>query len=213
MADLATIIEPLTLPDRVAARYFAQFHIAALAIFCPLLGMPCQPVATNDLAEALAAARKAWPRDLAGPILAQAWWVSGLRSGQQVLSLVLACDLRGHPLDHGRLGVPVAKLSEVITAAAARLQIGLTDYQVGLDRAGQATGALASHLAEAQASGALKIFNQEYARRRRAAQARGLPFPAYSEARRRLIGALGQAAHQGGELDPAILRDIFDVSS
>lgn len=210
--DPTVAIEPLQMPDKAAARYMSQFHIAALAVFCPLHGMPCQPVATDDLAEALAAVRKAWPKDIDPPTLARAWWVSGLRPAQQIVSLALACDLRGYSLDHGRLSAPVTKLAEAITAAARRLKIGLTDYQVGLTRVQGATTRLAQALDDAAADGALKFFNAEYRRRRQEAQQAGNYFMSYGVARARLQDALGKAV-AGGGADAHVIAMVFGDGS
>ena len=194
MDALATTIEPLALPNKLAAEYLAKWDIAAIAILAPPPGLPCQPSATIDIAEALAGVRKSWPADLEQPALVRAWWTSGIRPAQSVLSLVLACDLRGYPLDHGRLGVPISKLSEAITSAAARLRIGLTDYEVGLARTGAATERIEHLVDEAQVAGILKPFNQEYRRRRQATRIQGLPYINYSTARSRLEAVLARAA-------------------
>ena len=208
--DPTVAIEPLQMPDKAAARYMSQFHIAALAVFCPLRGVPCQPVAADNLADAVTRARKLWPRELDAPILARAWWLSGIRPAQQVLNLALACDLRDAALTRGRLAVPLDAVAAALTAAAARLQMQLTDYAVGLSRVRAATGQLTDRLAEAQASGALKGFNQEYARRRRAAQAAGLKFMAYRQARSRLQAVLGHAAHRG-VITADVLAEVLDA--
>lgn len=210
--DPTVAIEPLQMPDKAAARYMSQFHIAALAIFCPLRGLPCQPVATDNLAEAQAAVRKAWPKDVDPPTLARAWWVSGQRPAQQIVSLTLACDLRGYSLDHGRLSVPVTKLAEAITAAARRLKIGLTDYQVGLTRVQGATTRLAEALSDAMADGGLKFFNAEYRRRRQEAQQAGTYFMSYNVARARLQDALAKAAASGG-VDAQVIAKVFGDGS
>ena len=74
MDALATTIEPLALPNKLAAEYLAKWDIAAIAILAPPPGLPCQPSATIDIAEALAGVRKSWPADLEQPALVRAWW-------------------------------------------------------------------------------------------------------------------------------------------
>ena len=88
---------PLDPPGRDAADYFRKLDAAALVIFCPAAAAPCQPAATVDVAGALKQTQKIWPPELEPPLLAQAWWVGGIRQAQNILNLSLGCDLRGVP--------------------------------------------------------------------------------------------------------------------
>jgi hypothetical protein len=200
--------KPLELPSKVAAEYLRRFDIAALAILAPSSGLQCAPVATIDLGTVLSDVRKTWAKDIEPPTLAAAWWVSGIRPAQGILNLVLACDLRGYPLERGRLGVSVAKISEAIIASAARLRIGLTDYATGLARVQGSTQRLEDLVDEAELGGLLKPFNAEYRRRRQAAKAAGRPFMNYGTARSRLQAALAGAAASGG-IDTRVIATVF----
>jgi hypothetical protein len=143
---------PLDPPGRDAVDYLRKFDIAALAIFCPADAAPCQPAATADVTEALKRTQKVWPKELEPPLLAHAWWVSGIRPAQQVLNLSLGCDLRDVPFTRNRLAAPLEIVAAALTAAAGRLKITLTDYRVGLERVGSATATLGDQLDTAQAA-------------------------------------------------------------
>jgi hypothetical protein len=200
---------PLDPPGRDATDYFRKFDIAALVIFAPAPAAPCQPAATLDVAEALKRTQKIWPKE-EPPLLAHAWWVSGIRPAQQVLTLSLACDLRGVSFERNRLAAPLDVVAAALAAAAGRLGIALTDYQIGLDRVGAATATLEGQLDTAQAAGLLAPFNIEFRRRRQLAEQNGGRFMSYRQARRRLIALLGHAAARG-QFDAEILRQVFET--
>lgn len=200
---------PLDPPGRDAVDYLRKFDIAALVVFCPAPAAPCQPVATIDVSEALKRTQKTWPTELEPPLLAQAWWVSGIRPAQQVLNLGVACDLRSVSFAHNRLAAPLEIVEAALVAAAARLKITLTDYQTGLDRVGSATATLGGQLDSAQADGVLKPFNIEFQRRRQLAHQNGRRFMSYRQARLRLVALLGHAAARG-EIGPKLLRQVFE---
>lgn len=191
-------------------RYLQRFNIGMLVIFGQPDLPPCYPgaVAAADVAAFFKAVRQAWPQDIALPCFAWAALLAGLRPAQQILNLALASELRGWPLDRGRIGVPMAKIAGALTAAAGRLQIPLTDYRDGLLRVRVATACLVDKLDAAQDLGDLKEFNQEYSRRRRAAQAAGHKFMPYDEARARLSSLLAAAA--SGKPVGDVLRQVFD---
>jgi len=63
--------------------------------------------------------------------------------------------------------------------AASRLQVQLTEHVKLIARVRERTGRIEAALQQALSEGTLKMFNQEYRRRRLAAQAKGVPFMDY----------------------------------
>jgi hypothetical protein len=209
MTDLI-IAEPmvsLALPSRAERTYLANFEIAAVAVFAAAAGSPVAIAATADLEVALAAARRAWPRE-DPPTLVAALWAHNLRAAQQVSNLALASDLHGVGKVAGRLAIDVPMALAVLERVAARLDIKLVSHATVLERARLASQTLGAKLDAAQAAGGLKQFNREYRHRRQIAQAQGHRFISYATARTRLERALARAAHAGAVVD---FDDVFRV--
>ena len=81
--------------------------------------------ATDDPGEALAAARRARPKN-APPMLVAAFWAHSLRAAPQIAVLALANDLRGVGRDgNGRMSIDVVTATAAIRGAAARMEIGV----------------------------------------------------------------------------------------
>jgi hypothetical protein len=202
-------IAPLELPDFAARVYLSKFAVGVVYVISGPHGSPCLIGAGGaDLADALTAARRRWPHDHA-PVLAAAWWCFDRRTAQQVAVLAMASDLCHAQREGLCLAVTLVEATAGITAAAGRLRFRLTDHATVLARI-RATGfALEGELTAAQEAGQLKTFNQEYAKRRRAAQAAGKRFPHYSIARARLRALLAAAA-DGRDDGGDILKRVFD---
>jgi hypothetical protein len=201
-------IEPLELPDSAARVYLSKFAVGSLYVISGPHGSPCLiGSAGSDLADALTAARRTWPRDHA-PVLAAAWWCFDRRTAQQVVTLAVGNDLRHGHKEGPCLDITLIEATAGITAAADRLRFRLTEHATVLARI-RATGvALEGKLTAAQEAGQLKAFNQEYAKRRRAAQAAGKRFPHYSIARARLRALLAAAAD--GRYSGDVLKKVFE---
>src|SRR6476659_1549188 len=103
-------IEPLPLPDAAILAYAAKFGIAALHLITQPVGFPVQLGASQDVSEALAAARKTWPKGLDPPLLARCWWTHDARAAQQVVTLAIGCDLRRTVKEGPRLIASVAEV-------------------------------------------------------------------------------------------------------
>jgi hypothetical protein len=185
-----------------------RFNIGAVYIIAGSAGFPCIIGSGTDLATELAAARKAWPRNIDPPILTAAWWCFDLRTAQQVVTLALASDLRQAKRDGLRFAVTVSEATVAITAAAGRLHFRLTDHAAVLARAKAAGVELESKLTAAQDAGQLREFNQEYQRRRLAAKMAGRRFIGYQEARARLRALLAAAA--AGKFTGNVILRVFD---
>ena len=151
--DPADIFAPLELPDAGVQRYLRRFNIGVVYIIAGSAGFPCIVGSGTDLATELAAARKAWPKDLDPPLLAAAWWCFDLRTAQQVVTLALASDLRQAKRDGTHFAVTVSEATVAITAAAGRLHFRLTDHAAVLARAKAAGVELESKLIAAQDEG------------------------------------------------------------
>jgi hypothetical protein len=123
-------------------------------------------------------------RDLArvGPVAA-AWWARDRATADQIL-MALG---EQHP-------ATIEGAIREILAAAARLDITLSNHATVLARAKAAVAELDAKLLAANSTGVLTFFNTEYRRRRIAAHAAGKRFMAYGEAHRRLRQALAAAA-------------------
>lgn len=201
-------IAPLPLPAPVVRQYLDRFGIAAVHIICAPTGYPCMIGSGRDLADALAVARRTWPRKSEPPILVAAWWAFDARPAQQVVNLAVASDLRLARRDGQRFAITVNEATEAIQAAAGRLRFRLTDHGAVMARAKAAGIALEDKLSAAQDAGQLKGFNQEYSRRRRAGQAQGEKFMAYSLARARLRAVLAAAA--SGKPVGDVLKAVFE---
>jgi hypothetical protein len=206
--DPADTPAPLELPDAGVQRYLRRFNVAAVYIIAGSAGFPCIIGSGTDLATELAAARKAWQKDLDPPVLAAAWWCFDLRTAQQVVTLALASDLRQAKRDGSRLAVTVSEATVAITAAAGRLHFRLTDHAAVLARAKAAGVELESRLTAAQDAGQLREFNQEYQRRRLAAKTVGRRFMSYQEARARLRALLAAAA--AGKFASNVIQRVFE---
>jgi hypothetical protein len=89
-----------------------------------------------------------------------------------------------------------------IEAAAARLNITLTPFEVGVMKADKALKCLDDILQQAQASGDLKRFNAIYRARRILAQALGTKFMSYRTAQERLKRSLVAAIADGTQGRP-----------
>ena len=186
--------EPIEIPDAGVQRYLDRFGVSAVYVIAGPAGFPCVLGSGTDLGDALKAARRSWPPKLDPPLLAAAWWTFDGRAAQQVVSLVVASDLRLARRDGPRFAVSTEEATRAITAAAGRLHFRLTDHASVMARA-KATGvALEDKLSAAQATGDLKPFHAEYQRRRVKAQAAGRKFMSYNEARTRLRAVLAAAA-------------------
>jgi hypothetical protein len=205
---LADTPAQLELPDAGVQRYLRRLNIGAVYIIAGSAGFPCIIGSGTDLATELAAARKAWPKDLDPPVLATAWWCFDLRTAQQIATLAVACDLRRITKDGRRLAVTIAEASTAIIAAAGRLHFRLTYHAVVLARAKAAGVELESKLTAAQDEGQLKEFNQEYQRHRLAAKMVGRRFISYQEARARLRALLAAAA--AGKFTGNVVQRVFE---
>jgi hypothetical protein len=206
--DPADTLAPLELPDAGVQRYLRRFNIGAVYIIAGSAGFPCIIGSGTDLATELAAARKAWPKDLDPPVLAAAWWCFDQRTAQQVVTLALTSDLRQVKRAGPRFAVTVSQANVAITAAAGRLHFRLTDHTAVLARAKAAGVQLESKLMAAQDTGQLSEFNREYQRRRLAAKMAGRRFISYREARARLRALL--AATAAGKFFGDVIRKVFE---
>jgi hypothetical protein len=206
--DRADTLAPLELPDAGVQRYLRRFNIGAIYIIAGSSGFPCIIGSGTDLATELAAARKAWPKDLDTPVLAAAWWCFDLRTAQQVVTLALASDLRQAKRDGPCFAVTVSDATVAIIAAAGRLHFRLTDHATVLARAKAAGIELESKLTAAQDAGQLSEFNREYQRRRLAAKTVGRRFMSYQEARARLRALL--AATAAGRFAGNVIQRVFE---
>jgi hypothetical protein len=206
--DPAETLAPLEMPDAGVHRYLRRFNIGAVYIIAGSAGFPSIIGSGTDLATELAAARKAWPKDLDPLVLAAAWRCFDLRTAQQVVTLALASDLRQAKRDGPRFAVTVSEATVAITAAAGRLHFRLTDHAAVLARAKAAGVELESQLAAAQNAGQLSEFNHEYQRRRLAAKMVGRRFISYQEARARLRALL--AATAAGKFNGDVIRRVFE---
>jgi hypothetical protein len=201
-------VEPLALPDSAARAYLSKFGVGCVYVICGWSGFSCLIGASGaDLADALAHARKFWPRDDA-PVLAACWWCFDKRTAQQIVSLAVASDLRRAQKQGPCLSVTLAQASEGIAAAAARLQFRLTDHVTVLTRVRASTAVLDGKLTAAQDAGQLREFNKEYKRRRLAAQRAGKRFIEYDVARRRLAALLALVA--AGRFSGNVIEQAFE---
>jgi hypothetical protein len=206
--DPADTLAPLELPDAGVQRYLRRFNIGAVYIIAGSSGFPCIIGSGTDLATELAAARNAWPKGPHPPVLAAAWWCFDLRTAQQIAMWALASDLRQVKRDGPRFVVTVSEATVAITAAAGRLHFRLTDHAAVLARAKAAGVDLEGKLTAAQDEGQLKEFNQEYQRRRLAANTVGRRFISYQEARARLRALL--AATAAGKFTGNVIQRVFE---
>jgi hypothetical protein len=147
-------------------------------------------------------------KDLNPPVLAAAWWCFDLRTAQQIVTLALASDLRQAKREGPRFAITVSQATVAITAAAGRLHFRLTEHSAVLARAKAAGVDLESKLTAAQDAGQLREFNQEYQRRRLAANTVGRRFISYQEARARLRALLAAAA--AGKFTGNVILRVFD---
>jgi hypothetical protein len=118
--------------------------------------------------------------------LAAAWWVASRREAEQVLVAIGERHL-----------ATVDEATRELLAAAARLDVVLSEHTVVLARAKAAMAKLDAKLSAAKSTGALVFFNTEYRGRRLAAHAAGKRFMSYGQAHRRLRKALAGAAATG----------------
>jgi hypothetical protein len=201
-------IVSLELPGPAARTYLTKFGVGAVYIVCGSTGFSCLIGASGpELDVALAAARKAWPRDHA-PVLAAVWWCFDKRTAQQIASLAVASDLRRAQKQGTCLSVTLTEAMEGITAAAARLQFRLTDHATVLTRVRNSTAVIDGKLTAAQSAGQLREFNKEYQRRRIAAQRAGKKFMDYGVARRRLATSLALVA--AGKFSGDVIQKTFE---
>ena len=97
-----------------------------------------------------------------------------------------------------------------IPAAAKALGVHLTDHPALCQRVNMAIERLGRRLDQAQASGSMRVFNNEYKRRRLAAAGLGQGFMGYKVAKQRLERAMIEHASAPGEADPAaLIRRVF----
>jgi hypothetical protein len=97
---------------------------------------------------------------------------------------------------------------QAIMFAARRLEVRLLPHLCAISRAQISLLRLENRVAKAQGKGALSAFNQEYKRQRLAAQAAGVPFMSYPEARARLQRVLAGAAAEG-RITAGLLERVF----
>jgi hypothetical protein len=210
--EASASIEPLPLPNAAILSYVARWSAGALYVLSQPLGFPVQLGASQDVADALAAARKTWLKGLEPPILARCWWAHDTRACQEVLNLAVGNDLRRAEKVGPRLSVTLAEAEIAILGAAKRLSIGLTPHMAMLARAEAALNQIDTTIKAATSSGQLKFFNAEYAKRRREAAAQGREFISYNVAAKRLQSVLaGIAADRatGAQLNTAIIEQVF----
>jgi hypothetical protein len=81
--------------------------------------------------------------------------------------------------------------------AARQIQVSVTAHAIVVQRASAAVARIDQGIDAAQERGLLKLFNDEYRRRRVLAKARGEGFMVYRHARARLRKALATAAAKG----------------
>lgn len=201
-------VAPLELPDAAARTYLSKFNVGAVYVVSGPCGQPCLIGASGpELDVALAAARKAWPRDHA-PVLAAVWWCFDRRTAQQIATLAQASDLRHVQKQGPCLLATLTEAMDGIAAAAARLKFRLTDHATVLSRVRTSTAVIDGKLTAAQDAGQLREFNKEYRRRRIAAQRAGKPFIDYDTARRRLAALLALVA--AGRFSGNVIEQAFE---
>jgi hypothetical protein len=199
-------MDALPLPSAAVLSYVAKFGAGAIYTFAPPRGCPVLIGAGQDIAGALMASRKSWSADVE---LAWCRWARDTRACQQLVTLAIGCELRLAARDGQRLTIPVEEAATAVLAAAQRLAIGLTDHAVLLARAQAALAHLDTGIRAANVAGQLKFFNQEYARRRRAAATLGRKFMSYAHACTRLQEVLAGAA-AGEQLEGRqIIEQVF----
>jgi hypothetical protein len=98
-----------------------------------------------------------------------------------------------------------------IPAAARELGVAITAHDIVMQRACASVARIDAALAEAQRSGAMKSFNAEYRRQRKAASASGRGFMTYGRARARLRRAVAGVIAAGGgrDLDLTMVRKVL----
>jgi hypothetical protein len=187
--SLPVLFPPLELPDANAGLYLSRFNLGAVYVAAGTAGFPCAIGSGTDLAAELAAVRRVWPKDAAVPELLWCAWCYDPRTAQQVATVALASDLRSKPKDGRGILCSVEQASAALIAAAQRLGFRLTDHAAVLERIRTTGAALETKLDAAQTAGVLKEFNQEFKRRRVAAQLAGKRPLNYREARAPACGA------------------------
>jgi hypothetical protein len=95
-----------------------------------------------------------------------------------------------------------------VVAAAAKLEVAMTEHAVVLEPAGAAVGKIDAKLEELRRNGGLGEFNRRYRAARIAAEATGQRVVLYNIALARLRRALGEAAAGGAMPDMAKVLDV-----
>lgn len=193
-------VAALELPSSAERIYLEKFGLGAIAVFAGRANAPVAIIATGNLADALACARRSWPRE-DPPTLAAAQWTPSVRDAQRVVALVVANDLRTAGRAEGRLAIDVPIAVAAIQNAAVRLAIKLVDHPTVLARARAGASVMGLQVAAAQASGDLREFNRRYRDARIQAEKDNRPFPTYSIARAQLEAALAVCATTGAAID------------
>jgi hypothetical protein len=195
---------PIPLPTRAEQIYLEKFGLGAVAVLAGRANAPVAIIATGNLQDALSAARRTWPRE-DPPTLVAASWAPSVRLAQQVVTLVVANDLRTVGQAQGRLAIDVSMAVAAIQNAAIRLGVKLADHQSVLARA--RASAIGLQVGAAQDKGALHEFNRHYKQARQQAEKEGRAFPTYPMARQRLEAALAVCASTGRAID---FKKIFE---
>jgi hypothetical protein len=197
---------PVELPTRAECIYLEEFRLGAIVVLAGRANAPVAIIATGNLADALSAARRSWPRDDL-PSIAAVSWAPSVRLAQQVAALAVANDLRTAGQAEGRFCVDAPTAFAAIQDAAAWLSVKLVDHKTVLARARTGASAIGLQVGAAQDKGALRDFNLRYKQARLLAEKENRPFLTYSMARQRLEAALAVCAATGAAID---FKRIFE---
>jgi hypothetical protein len=192
-------IPSIDIPPAPVRVYLSKFPTSMIAAICGPDGSPVQLIASRDFGDVFHVMR-AWPRELA-PRWAWAAWAIDIGSAQDVMTLALGNDLRGVTRTGSRFNIPLAQAIAALESAATRLGVQLAPHQQVISRAQASVGVLDDALVEAKLNGLMQDFNRAYREARERAKAAGKRFMGYSEAKRRLVAAIGHCKATGQELD------------
>jgi hypothetical protein len=112
--------------------------------------------------------------------------------------------------DASRLVRHARKIGGDVESAAFALGVPATAHHVAVQRAAAAVERIDAALAEAQRCGALRFFNAEYRRRRKAASTSGHGFMTYGRARARLRQAVAGVIAAGGAISTSLVAQVFE---
>lgn len=167
----------LRLPRSAEREFIAAANVVAIYVAAIPSG-PSYVSISRDLLHSLIALRRRWP----GVRIVSAHWVGDKTEARLICREVNAGLPRGAS---GLLAADAKAATRRVENVAARMGFVLTDHAYVLLRARAAVAFVEDKIAQQQASGELRWFNQAYRAWRLAAQAEGRSMT-YAEARARL---------------------------